>query len=715
MPGKKFRTIKRKKRKLFCGTVNHGTKNQDTQGQNNEACASSSEQEVRKESCSASTSGTSNIQLRENKSKSKLENSTFDELEQNAPYVTRNVSESIGKVTRNIEESSGFKLVDILLLQEQINSATVCRNCTKTDSKLIIQQNNERKNGLAEELIFKCNRCSHEVNFPTSRRLGGQNYGAFEVNRRSVIATLSTGGGLSTLQNFCTQMNLPSPVTSNAFHDHLNKIENASREQCEIVLNQASGRLRQEILSENPEVVFEDIDGALPCSVTVDGTWQKRGHSSKIGVVFIISVKTGEVLDYEVKSLVCHECSAHESMDHNSDEYKSWKESHDAECLINHEGSSDSMESAAAVEMFLRSIEKRGLKYTVYVGDGDSDSFGKVKAAVERVYGERYPVVKEDCVGHIQKRMGTALRKYIKEKKAMKLGDGKGVGGKGRLTDAVIDDIQGYYGKAIRGHKGDLEGMINAVWAIYNHMICSSTMSLKDQHKYCPKGNDSWCKFNKDCTNKTSQYKQDHRLPEVFRSELLPIFTRLSKNDLLSRCLDGMTQNQNESINAVLWSKCPKTKFCGKRRVEIAVCETIGVFNIGAAAKADLMRSVGVTPGRNMLKGLRNQDSKRIVSSNQKVSKVYIIDKKKKRRSRKAAAENQSKSYISGAFGLSETPDFTDETAKVGKGKGKGKGTGKRKRKESDNESACETEQLEAVPIMFVEPLFERLYHKPRK
>ena len=35
-------------------------------------------------------------------------------------------------------------------------------------------------------------------------------------------------------------------------------------------------------------------------SVTVDGTWQKRGYSSKIEVVFVISVEMGEILDYEV-------------------------------------------------------------------------------------------------------------------------------------------------------------------------------------------------------------------------------------------------------------------------------------------------------------------------------------------------------------------------------------------------------------------------------
>ena len=68
--------------------------------------------------------------------------------------------------------------------------------------------------------------------------------------------------------------------------------------------------------------------------------------------------------------------------------------------------------------------------------------------------------------------------------------------------------------------------------------------------------------------------------------ELDPIFTRLSKDDLLSRCLKGMTQNQNEAVDGQLWSNCSKTKFCGARKVHITACKTIMVFNTSAASKA---------------------------------------------------------------------------------------------------------------------------------
>ena len=266
------------------------------------------------------------------------------------------------------------------------------------------------------------------------------------------------------------------------------------------------------------------------------------------------------------------------------------------------------------------------------IGDGDSSTFGEVKEACEEEYGERYMIVKEDCVGQIQKRMGTALRKYKKDTKNGKLADGKGVGSKGRLTDAMIDEIQGLYGKAIRSNKGNLQGMKDAVWALFNHKISSSTASLKHQHRFCPKGSESWCKFNKDVANKTHLYNEDRRLPEAFRKELLPIFTRLADEELLKRCLSGLTQNQNESVNGQLWLRCPKAKFSGIRRVEIAVCETVGVFNIGASYKADVMEQSGINPGTNMLKSLRAEDSRRIVFAGHKISEKYIVKRRNKRK-----------------------------------------------------------------------------------
>ena len=75
------------------------------------------------------------------------------------------------------------------------------------------------------------------------------------------------------------------------------------------------------------------------------------------------------------------------------------------------------------------------------------------------MYGASYPIEKEDCINHIQKRMGAALRSYKNNCRGKVLPEGKGVGGAGRLTDAVADLIQMYYGYAICNNTGEIKGI----------------------------------------------------------------------------------------------------------------------------------------------------------------------------------------------------------------------------------------------------------------
>ena len=102
-----------------------------------------------------------------------------------------------------------------------------------------------------------------------------------------------------------------------------------------------------------------------------------------------------------------------------------------------HDSSAPNMEKLGAVAIFERSVEIHGLFYTKFYGDGDSKSF----TAVENIYGSDKPVVKFECIGQFQKRVGNRLRKLRKEKK---LGVTK------RLTNSKIDILQNYFGIALR-------------------------------------------------------------------------------------------------------------------------------------------------------------------------------------------------------------------------------------------------------------------------
>ncbi len=56
-------------------------------------------------------------------------------------------------------------------------------------------------------------------------------------------------------------------------------------------MKDAANRLLNVLKTEEPERITMIDDGKEvgEIAVTVDGTWQKRGHTSKIGVVFVLS------------------------------------------------------------------------------------------------------------------------------------------------------------------------------------------------------------------------------------------------------------------------------------------------------------------------------------------------------------------------------------------------------------------------------------------
>lgn len=130
------------------------------------------------------------------------------------------------------------------------------------------------------------------------------------------------------------------------------------------------------------------------------------------GVVVVIAWATGEVLDTELLSKYCYQCAACK-LSKGTLEYNGWYENHKDLCKSNYEGSSCAMEMEGALRVFKRSITDFNLRYTTVISDGDSSALN-----TEKVYGPGVEIVKHECVGHVQKRVGKRLRELKKGKQA---------------------------------------------------------------------------------------------------------------------------------------------------------------------------------------------------------------------------------------------------------------------------------------------------------
>ncbi|GFT82123.1 uncharacterized protein NPIL_135071 [Nephila pilipes] len=92
------------------------------------------------------------------------------------------------------------------------------------------------------------------------------------------------GKGAESAVMFCGIMNLPPPPTK--FTKFNNNLLQAARETCE------------ESMAEAVHEAVEENEGGRDIAVAVDGSWQKRGFSSKNGVVTVTSVDTASEISY---------------------------------------------------------------------------------------------------------------------------------------------------------------------------------------------------------------------------------------------------------------------------------------------------------------------------------------------------------------------------------------------------------------------------------
>ena len=377
-----------------------------------------------------------------------------------------------------------------------------------------------------------------------------------------------------------------------------------------------------------------DNTATLDAAVSFDGTWAKRGFTALTGVVFVISVDTGEVLDYHVLSKACQKCALKKTQSEGEDEiFEEWRREHAAsgECDINFTGSSPAMEAEGAAVLWNRSIELHNIRYKWMVSDGDSKAFN----TVENVYDD-CKVIKLDCVGHVQKRMGKHLIN-LKARTKGKLTDGKPIGGHGRLTETKIKQLQKYYGLAIRqntiskSNPSDREvdvavyAMKKNIIAILNHSVQSGDAAK--QHRFCPPRESSWCKWQQDLATGTSTYKGDYCLPEVFLEVLQPTFMTLSDTKLLERCVRGTTQNPNECINSMVCVRSPKHKHHGAKVIRCAAASAVCHFHRGAECRKRIMEKLSIPGGLYTSHAFGLKDKKRLRKAD-----IQATDKEKRRR-----------------------------------------------------------------------------------
>ena len=152
-----------------------------------------------------------------------------------------------------------------------------------------------------------------------------------------------------------------------------------------------------------------------------------------------------------------------------------------------------------------------------------------------------------------------------------------------------------------------------------------------------------------------STYKPSTSLPASIKREIQKMFQDLSSDELLSRCLEGTTQNPNEAFNQLVWQRCPKQTFVSKNVLESGVYSSVLTYNDGFISLGNVFRKLDIKPGKCFLEGSHSRDCLRVENMDKKSLNISKERRKKLRAIRKGFVDKDREdeggdTYSSGFF-----------------------------------------------------------------
>ena len=159
--------------------------------------------------------------------------------------------------------------------------------------------------GYACKITLKCTSCE-TLNGPcyTSNRLDSEKQrGLFDINRRVVQTFKSIGKEHAAVEKFSAVLNTHM-MSHKTFDDHAEALHTAGA----VAIEKTLQLTRQQVKSVYEKDNDTTRNNMTDISVSFDGSWHTRCHTSLYGVGCVVELTTGLVIDFEVISKFCLSC-----------------------------------------------------------------------------------------------------------------------------------------------------------------------------------------------------------------------------------------------------------------------------------------------------------------------------------------------------------------------------------------------------------------------
>ena len=172
------------------------------------------------------------------------------------------------------------------------------------------------------------------------------------------------------------------------------------------------------------------------------------------------------------------------------------------------------------------------------------------------------------------------------------------------------------------------------------------------------------CKYQSDEITGKNTYVERITIDKAVSDVIAPIFSHkdLGSEALLSKCLHGETQSVNESLNNLIWTRCPKRIYVGNSVLKTAVASAVICYNDGVQGALPVLTKLGIEHGFFTADACRKANICRVKQANRKSPSKVKQRRKTLRAVRKGFngknEQEEGETYGSGAFWTSFTVVF---------------------------------------------------------
>ena len=224
--------------------------------------------------------------------------------------------------TERSEDVDGAYSYRLIELSNLVNAFEPLHEC-EFGGELKVGDDEARRYGNSSVINIECSKCEVKIELQTSGNKSQvwKPQNAMDTNRRMVYSSMEMGVGREGMSVLCDVFNMPPPCHHKAWDNHVAALYEAHKQAVAEQLQKARDKVFARHSSDETDVA--------EIAVSYDGTWSKRGYTANFGVGFVISVETGEVLDFDFESKLCKECkTTKRDLGEDSCEFDIWYGGH---------------------------------------------------------------------------------------------------------------------------------------------------------------------------------------------------------------------------------------------------------------------------------------------------------------------------------------------------------------------------------------------------